>query len=122
MNNVVAGLGISNKFAQALPYAPAYIGLVASIVELLVVPRSEGHVRFHASQGMALHLAIIAIGILFSIIGAISGNHAGGSLFWLASTIFLVVSMIRAYKGEGYQITPLEDAARFINQHLAPKR
>src|SRR6267143_5012362 len=42
----VEGLGIPEKWAVMLPYAP-YIGVVASILELVLVPRSEVRVRGH---------------------------------------------------------------------------
>src|ERR1700730_7537628 len=51
----VAGLGLPEKWAVALPYAPLYIGIVASIIELILVPRNEVRVRGHAAQGLALH-------------------------------------------------------------------
>src|SRR5688572_13633361 len=49
-----AGIGLPEKWALILPYAPFYIGVVASLVELFLVPRKEVKVRFHAAQGLAL--------------------------------------------------------------------
>src|SRR5262249_48023960 len=54
----VPGLGIGEKWALMLPYAP-FIGIVASLVELFLVPRREVRVRFHASQALALHIGIL---------------------------------------------------------------
>src|SRR5215216_2684172 len=46
----IPGIGISEKWASMLPYAPFSIGLVVSLIELFLVPRREGKVRYHASQ------------------------------------------------------------------------
>ena len=35
----VAGIGLPEKWAMILPYAPFYIGVVASLLELFLVPR-----------------------------------------------------------------------------------
>ena len=61
----VVGVGLPEKWAMMLPYAPFYIGVVASLVELFLVPRKEVKVRFHAAQGLALHLAILVLQTLF---------------------------------------------------------
>ncbi len=55
----VLGIGIPEKWAVMMPYAPFYIGLVVSLLELFLVPRKEVKVRFHAAQALALHIAIL---------------------------------------------------------------
>src|SRR5205814_8286701 len=57
----VAGLGISVKRANLLPYSPRHIGAVAAVIELLLVPRSETRSRFHAAPGLAPQLANLII-------------------------------------------------------------
>src|SRR4030095_14640542 len=52
----VLGIGLSEKWAVMLPYAPFYIGLVVSLLELFLVPRKEVKGRFHASQAIAVHI------------------------------------------------------------------
>ena len=118
----VEGLGFPEKFAVMLPYAPAYIGVVAAIIELLLVPRAEVRVRGHAAQGLALQIAIVAITMLFSVVGAITGSSAGGKIFWLAQFIFLIMSMIRVGKGATHRIAPLTEAAEWLNKHIDPRR
>ena len=117
----VSKLGVPEKFALVLPYAPFYIGLVAAIVELLIVPRDEVRVRFHAAQGLALQLAILAVNFLFTMVGVFGGGRFGGALFSLATLIFLIVSMVRVWKGKPHHIAPLSDASRWINQQLDPR-
>jgi uncharacterized membrane protein len=115
----VTRLGISERAANALAYAP-YIGTVASIVELVVVPRQETRARFHAAQGLALHLAIIAVSILFKIVGLLTGSGLGGLLFSLAAFAFLVISTIRVWQGKHVHIAALDDATRWLDERIAP--
>jgi uncharacterized membrane protein len=118
----VERLGLPEKWAVILPYAPLYIGLVASIVELLLVPRHEVRVRAHAAQGLALQIAITAVGMLFSMLTLITGSSAGGTLFKIASFIFLVISMIRVGKGETHRIAPVSEPAQWLNKHIDPRK
>ena len=116
----VTRLGLPEKWANLLAYFPFYVGLIVSIVELAVVPRNETRTRFHAAQGLALHLAIVAGSVLFKIVGAITGSGFGGVLFSLAALIFLIVSMARVWKGKPHHIAPLEDATRWLNERISP--
>lgn len=117
----VAGIGLPEKWAVMLPYAPFYIGVVASLVELFLVPRKELKVRFHAAQGLALHIAILVVQTLFSVVGAITDSSIGGSLFKFAATIFLVISMIRVWKGEPHRIPPIGEPAQWLNERIEPR-
>lgn len=117
----IAGIGLPEKWAMILPYAPAYIGVVVALLELFLVPRKELRVRFHAAQGLALHIAILLVQTVFGVIGAITDSSIGGSLFWLASTIFLIVSMVRVWKGEPHHIAPIAEPAQWFNQHIEPR-
>ena len=117
----VMGFGISEKWAATLPYAPFSIGLVVSLLELFLVPRSEGKVRYHASQGVALHIAILIVQTIFSVISMLTGSTLGGTLFKVAAFVFLIISMIRVGKGEPHQITPLAEPAQWFNKHIEPR-
>lgn len=118
----VAGLGIPERYANVLPYAPFYIGLVASIIELLVVPRAEGRTRFHAAQGMALQLGILAVGFALGVLSGIGGVRVGSIIFSLASLAFLVYSMIRVWNGHQHHLAPLDEPARFLNERIDPRK
>jgi uncharacterized membrane protein len=117
----ILGIGIPEKWATMLAYAPGYIGLVVGLLELFLVPRSEGKVRFHASQGVALHIAFLIAQTIFSVIGMLTGSTIGGTMFKLAAFIFLIISMIRVWKGEPHQIAPLAEPAQWFNQHIEPR-
>ena len=119
-HRTVAGIGLPEKWALMLPYAP-YVGIVVALLELFLVPRKEPRVRFHAAQGLALHAAILVVKTLFGIVGVISGSSVGGSLFNAAAAIFLIVSMIRVWKGEPHYIAPIAEPSRWFNQHIEPR-
>jgi uncharacterized membrane protein len=117
----VLGIGLPEKWAVTLPYAPFYIGLVVSLLELFLVPRKEVKVRFHASQALALHIAILIVHTLFGVISTITDSSLGGTLFKLAAFVFLIISMIRVSKGETHRIAPLTEPAQWFNEHIEPR-
>lgn len=116
----VARLGLPENIAVVLPYLPFYIGLVAGIVELAMVPRAETRVRFHAAQGLALNLAILAVSMLFKFVALASGSRFGGVIFGTAATIFLIVSAVRVWQGKHHHIAPLDEPARWLGEKIAP--
>jgi uncharacterized membrane protein len=118
----VTKLGLSEHIATVLPYAPFYIGLVAAIIELVIVPRHETRTRFHAAQGLALHLAIIACSIIFQFVRVATGSNFGGNIFWLASTVFLIVSALRVWQGRPHHIAPLDEPARWLDEKISPMK
>jgi uncharacterized membrane protein len=104
-----------------LSYTPGYIGLVVSLIELFLVPRKEVKVRFHASQALALHLAILIVHTIFGVISSITDSSLGGTFFKLAAFIFLIISMVRVWKGEPHRIAPLQEPAQWFNEHIEPR-
>jgi uncharacterized membrane protein len=118
----VSGINIPEKWANALPYFPFYIGLVMSVIELLLVPRNESRTRFHAAQGFALHIAILAISSAFSILRVITDSGVGSGLFRFAAFIFLIVSTIRVLKGHPHHISVLDDARNWVDQKIGPRK
>ena len=96
------------------------IGLVAGILELAMVPREETRTRFHAAQGLALQLAIVAVSVLFKFVTLASGSGFGAMLFGTAATIFLIVSMVRVWQGKPHHVAPLEEPARWLGEKIAP--
>jgi uncharacterized membrane protein len=120
-HRTVAGINVPEKWAMVLPYAPFYLGIIVSLVELFLVPRKEPRVRFHAAQGLALHIVIVVVQTLLGVIGTITGNRFGGNLFGVAATVFLIVSMVRVWKGRPHHIAPLADATQWFNGHIEPR-
>ena len=120
-SHTVLGLGISEKWANLAPYVPGHIGAVAAVIELLLVPRSETRTRFHAAQGLALQIAILIVSIALGILTTITDNSIGSGLFRAASTVFLIISMIRVFKGNPHHIAPLDDATRWLDEKIKPR-
>jgi len=118
----VAGLGIPEKWAVMLPYLPFWLAIVAAVVELLLAPRTETRVRFHAAQGLALQIGITAISILLNFAGAFSGRWTGAGLFSGASGIFLIILMIRVWKGKPVSIPPLDEPRKWLEEKIKPRK
>ncbi|MCA1566307.1 MAG: hypothetical protein LC803_11845 [Acidobacteria bacterium] len=118
----VAGLGIPENFAVVLPYVPFYIGIVGAALELLLVPRTEARVRFHAAQGLALQLAILIVSLILGFLGDLSGVGLGRTFFSIAANIFLVVSIIRVWKGETHHLPPLDEATSWLYERIEPRK
>ncbi|HEU4434413.1 MAG TPA: DUF4870 domain-containing protein [Pyrinomonadaceae bacterium] len=116
----VAGLGLAEKWALMMAYAP-YVGIVVSLLELFLVPRKEVKVRFHAAQALALHIAFLAISTIFKLIATVGGGDFGQVIFSIASTVFLVISMIRVWRGEPHSIAPLAEPGKWFNRHIEPR-
>jgi uncharacterized membrane protein len=116
----VIGLGIPEKWAVLLAYAP-WVGIVASLVELFLASRREMRVRFHASQALALHIAFLVISSVLKVVATLSDSGFGSALFGMATTIFLIISMIRVWRGEPHRIAPLAEPAQWFNDHIEPR-
>ncbi|MFN2531205.1 MAG: DUF4870 domain-containing protein [Pyrinomonadaceae bacterium] len=120
-SRTVSGLGLPENWSVMLVYAPFFVGLVVSLIELFLCPRKEVKVRFHAGQALALHIGIIIIQTIFTVISTFTGSSLGGFLFRLATFVFLIVSMVRVWRGEPHRIAPLSEPAQWFNEHIEPR-
>ena len=129
----VAGIGMPANVAAMVPYIPFYIGGILAAIELFLVPRHETRVRFHAAQALALHAFIFVVGIILRFAGTLADNMPlggvaavilglGGLFFSIAAIIFLVISMVRVWKGEEHRIKPLADATRWLDEQIEPRK
>src|SRR5262249_15827252 len=64
----VEKIGLPENILTAVPYIPITLGMIAGLVLLLLLPKSEPKVRFHAAQGLAAHLGILAITFILGIV------------------------------------------------------
>lgn len=117
----VAGINVPENVALIVPYIPYYIGAVLAAAELFLVPRNETRVRFHAAQGLAMHLFVIAVQTILNIIGGFTGSNIGSKFFLAASIVFFVISIIRVWKGEPHHIAPLEEPVKWLNENIEPR-
>ncbi len=118
----VARVGLSENILTALPYIPWYIGMVASVLILLLVPRSEAKVRFHASQGLAAHIGILIVTTILGVIGNITDfARIGNFIFLLVTTIMLIVFAIKAWQAKPIHIESVEDLTNWLDEKISPK-
>lgn len=118
----VAKVGLPEKWLIGLPYIPFHVGLVAGIILLLVIPKEETKVRFHAAQGLAAHVGILLISMLLGGLGNISSIADVGSFaFYVVTTIMLIVFAIRAWQGKPVHIESVEDMTNWLEEKIKPR-
>jgi uncharacterized membrane protein len=131
-SRTVPGVNLPENVTTILPYLPFYVGAVLGVVELFLVPRSETRTRFHAAQGLALHMVVLVIGFLLRFASTLASSTLGGiasamigvisMLFGLAALIFFIVSIIRVWKGEEHKLAPLDDMTKWLNEKIEPRK
>lgn len=122
----VQGIGISEKWLTGLPYIPWYIGLIAGLVILFIVPKSETKVRFHAAQGLAAHLGILFITTILGIVSQIPffNNFAdwGNGIFQLVTMVMLIVFAVKAWQGKPVHIESVDDLTNWLEDKIKPSK
>jgi uncharacterized membrane protein len=119
----VEKIGLPENILTALPYIPFYIGLIAGLLILFFVPKSETKVRFHAAQGLAAHLAILLITSLLKGVGNITDlADFGNAIFQIVTTIMLIVFAIKAWQGKPVHIEPVDDLTEWLEEKIQPKQ
>jgi uncharacterized membrane protein len=131
-SRTVPGINLPENVTMILPYIPFYIGAILGVIELFLVPRNEVRTRFHAAQGLALHMVVLVIGFLLRFAGNLAGSTLGGVasamitlasvLFGLAALIFFIMSIIRVWKGEDHRLAPLDDLTKWLNEKIEPRK
>jgi uncharacterized membrane protein len=116
----VESIGLPENIVIAACYVPFYIGLVVGLILLLLTPKNEPKVRFHAAQGFAAHIGILAVTTLLGIVGGITGGDLGTFIFKLAAFIALVVFTVKALRGSPIYIKPLEDLTNWLEEKIGP--
>lgn len=102
--------GLSTNAAGALCYL---FGFITGIIFLVIAPYNQDKaVRFHAFQSIFLNIAIIAIGILLSILTAITGfAFFLFPLLWLGSFIIWLYMMFTTYNGRNVHLPLISEFA-----------
>jgi uncharacterized membrane protein len=118
----VAGVNIQENILVAVPYIPWYIGLIAGALILLLVPKSEQKVRFHAAQGLAAHLGILIVTTILGIIANVTGFAAAGNvIFQILATVMLIIFTVKAWQGKPVHISSIEDMTNWLEEKISPK-
>jgi uncharacterized membrane protein len=117
----VEKLGLPENMVIAAPYIPWFIGFVAGLLVLLLVPKSEQKVRFHAAQGLAAHIGIFIVTTILGIIGNVADiATAGGAIFTLVTSIMLVIFAIKAWRGRPVHIESVEGLTNWLEEKIKP--
>ncbi|HEX6126232.1 MAG TPA: hypothetical protein VFZ23_12735 [Pyrinomonadaceae bacterium] len=117
----VGKTGVAEKWLIGLPYIPFTIGLVAGLILLLLIPKEETKVRFHAAQGLSAHVGILIVTTILGIVGNIADiAELGSFIFTLITTIMLVVFAIKAWKGKPVHIATLDDLTNWLEEKIGP--
>ena len=117
----VAKIGLPENILTALPYVPFFIGLVAGLLELFFVPKSEAKVRFHAAQGVAAHIAVLVISAILGGLGNITGlAGAGETIFNIVTTVMFVIFAIKAFQGKPIHIEAVDDLTNWLEDKIKP--
>lgn len=113
--------GIPEHIVIAAPYVPWFIGMVAGALILFLVPKSETKVRFHAAQGLAAHVGILAVTTILGIADNITDVAAIINLiFTLVTSIMLVVFAIKAWQGKPVHIESVETLTNWLEDKINP--
>ncbi|MCC6329447.1 MAG: hypothetical protein IT174_13105, partial [Acidobacteria bacterium] len=94
----VAKTGVPEKWLIGLPYLPFWIGFVAGLILLFVIPKEENKVRFHAAQGFAAQVAIMIVSAILGFVGNVTDSNFGSFLFGAVTTVMMIVFAIKAWK------------------------
>ena len=116
----VSKVGLPENILTMVPYIPFSLGLIAGIIELFIVPKSEAKVRFHAAQGVAAHLAILIISWILNSIGNLTGMEFGNAIFMIVTTVMLVIFAIKAYQGKPIHIEAVDDLTNWLEDKIKP--
>jgi uncharacterized membrane protein len=117
----VEKIGLPENILTAVPYIPITLGLVAGLILLLLLPKSEPKVRFHAAQGLAAHLGILLITFILGLVSNITGGNAGSVIFTIFTTVMLIIFTIKAWRGKPVHIAPLDDLTNFLEEKISLK-
>ena len=118
----VPKIGLPEHILTALPYIPFYIGMIAGILILLFVPKSETKVRFHAAQGLAAHIGILIITSILKGVGNITDfADVGNAIFTIVTMIMLIVWTIKAFRGKPVHIESVDDLTNWLEDKIKPR-
>lgn len=115
-------IGLPENILTAVPYIPFWMGLIAGLLLLFFVPKSETKVRFHAAQGLAAHIAVLIItGILSGVDNFIPFAGPANGIFWIVTTVMFIVFAVKAWRGKPVHIESVDDLTEWLEDKIKPK-
>jgi uncharacterized membrane protein len=113
--------GLPERWLVGLPYIPFSIGLVAGIILLLIIPKEENKVRFHAAQGVAAHLGILIVTTILGFLSNVTDLAGIGSvIFSSIATVMLIVFAVKAWRGRPVHIEMVDDLTNWLEEKIGP--
>lgn len=117
----VEPFGIPEHMVIAAPYIPWFIGMVAGALILFLVPKSETKVRFHAAQGLAAHIGILAVTTILGFVDNITEIAGiGNFIFTLVTSIMLIAFAIKAWQGKPVHIESVDKLTNWLEDKINP--
>ena len=97
--------------------------MIAALLLLFVLPRSESKVRFHAAQGLAAH---VAIWIVAAVLGGFSGfagiGSAASGIFTAVTSVMMIIFAFKAWKGRPVHIESVDFLTNWLEEKISPKQ
>jgi uncharacterized membrane protein len=88
---------------------------------LLIIPKEETKVRFHAAQGLAAHVGILIVTSILSIVGNVTDlANIGSFIFTMVTTVMLIIFAIKAWKGKPVHIETVDDLTNWLEEKIGP--
>ena len=120
----IGSIELPENVLLALPYIPfAFIGLIAGIIELIFIPKTEPRVRYHAAQGVAAHIGVY---LVMTILGFVSFGtdlaEAASTVFGIVTTIMLCIFAFKAWQGKPIHIETVESLTDWIEEKISPQK
>ena len=118
----VSKVGLPENILTALPYLPFWIGLIAGLLQLFFVPKSETKVRFHAAQGLAAHIGIFIVGAILKGMGNfVPFANVASTIFWIVTTVMLIIFAVKAWRGKPVHIESVDDLTEWLEDKIKPR-
>ena len=118
----VQKIGLPENILIAILYVPWFLGMVAGLILLLLAPKSETKVRFHAAQSLAAHIGILIVTTILGVIGNITDiADIGNGIFTAVTTVMLIIFTVKAWKGKPVHIESIEDLTNWLEDKISPR-
>jgi len=118
----IGSISLPENVLVALPYVPfGPVGIIAAIIELVFIPKSEPKIRYHAAQGLAAQLGVW---LILAILGSMQwmwGFEQISNIFWLISTIMLIIFAIKGFQGKPIHIESVETLTDWLEERIKPQ-
>lgn len=116
-------VGLPENILTALPYIPWFVGMIAGILILLFVPKSETKARFHAAQGLAAHIGILLVTMILGFAdNFIPLADAANGIFQVVTMVMLIIFAIKAFQGKPIHIESVDALTEWLEEKVKPQK